>query len=71
MSCSQVPPGHIFCEGEGIFKTSPYYYNGDCFSLDPPKCLQEAGILEVVITTTDKTDIFIHHGGQFLSPNSR
>ena len=67
----KVPPGHIFCDGEGIFKISPYYYNGDCFSLDPPKCLQEAGILEIVLTTTDKADIFIHHGGQFLSPNSR
>lgn len=39
--------------------------------MDPPKCLQDAGILEVVLTTTDKTDIFIHHRGQFLSPNSR
>ena len=39
--------------------------------MDPPQCLQDAGILEVVLTTTDKTDIFIHHRGQFLSPNSR
>jgi len=67
----KVPPTHIFCGNETIFKTSPYYYNGDCFSMDPPKCLQETGILEVVLTTTDKTDIFIHHRGQFLSPNSR
>ena len=36
-----------------------------------PSCLAEAGPLEVVLGFYDKTDIFIHHIGQFLSPNSR
>ena len=36
-----------------------------------PSCLANAGPLEVVIEFYDKTDIFIHHFGQFLSPNSR
>ena len=36
-----------------------------------PSCLADAGPLEVVFEFYDKTDIFIHHIGQFLSPNSR
>ena len=36
-----------------------------------PDCLHKAGPLEVVFDFYDKTDIFIHHPGQFLSPNSR
>ena len=36
-----------------------------------PSCLAEAGVLEVVIEFYDKTDMFIHHVGTFLSPNSR
>ena len=36
-----------------------------------PSCLAEAGVLEVVIEFYDKTDMFIHHLGSFLSPNSR
>ena len=36
-----------------------------------PSCLAEAGVLEVVIEFYDKTDMFIHHLGAFLSPNSR
>lgn len=57
--------------GEPFFKVSPYYYNGDCFSMELPTCLREAGVLELNIDFFDKTDIFIHHPGQFLSPNSR
>ena len=59
------------CDNEKLFITKPYYWNGDCFGLVIPSCLAEAGILEVVIEFYDKTDIFIHHDGQFLSPNSR
>ena len=48
-----------------------YYFNGDCFATILPDCVIEAGPLEVVFEFYDKTDIFIHHSGQFLSPNSR
>ena len=54
-----------------MFKISPYYYNGHCFSLDMPKCVSEKGILELGTYHTMKSDIFIHHKDQFLSPNSR
>ena len=36
-----------------------------------PECIIAAGPLEVVFEFYDKTDIFIHNTGQFLSPNSR
>ena len=36
-----------------------------------PSCLANAGPLEVEFGFLQKTDIFIHHNGQFLSPNSR
>ncbi len=66
----QVPARENVC-GQSLFKTSPYYYNGLCFSFDPPKCLTDSGILEVGFSFKGKTDIFTHHSGQFLSPNSR
>ena len=53
-----------------LFKKE-YYFNGDCFAMVMPSCLLEAGPLEIVFNFKDKTDIFIHHRGQFLSPNSR
>lgn len=59
-----------FC-GEELFKIEQYYYNGDCYALELPKCLIEAGVLEIVFDFRTKTDIFIHHKGQFLSPNAR
>ena len=65
-----LSPNDTICE-ESIFKTKQYYYNGDCFALNLPTCLKLAGILEIIITFFNKTDIFIHHDGQFLSPNSR
>jgi len=57
--------------GENLFKVEEYYYNGDCYALTLPNCLRESGVLELVVDFHDKTDIFIHHEGQFLSPNSR
>jgi hypothetical protein len=58
--------------GQDLYKTLPYYYNGDCFALVMPDCLLDIGILEIVLDFGfDKTDVFIHHPGQFLSPNSR
>ena len=57
--------------GQEIFVTKEYYYNGDCFAFNPPECVLEAGILEIQFEFFNKTDIFIHHKGQFLSPNSR
>ena len=66
-----LKPNDKVCGLEKLFKTKPYYWNGDCFGLAIPSCLAEAGILEIVMEFYDKTDIFIHHTGQFLSPNSR
>ena len=43
------------------------YVNGDCFAVVLPECVMAVGPLELY----DKTDIFIHNIGQFLSPNSR
>ncbi|XP_059098535.1 uncharacterized protein LOC131892719 [Tigriopus californicus] len=59
-----------FC-GQGLFQIEQYYYNGDCYALELPDCLVEAGVLEIVFDFRTKTDIFIHHKGQFLSPNAR
>ena len=36
-----------------------------------PSCLAKEGPLEVAFSLWQKTDIFIHHIDQFLSPNSR
>lgn len=69
-SCAITGPEETFCD-ERLFRISPYYYNGDCFSMELPSCLREAGVLEIVFDFYNKTDIFIHHPGQFLSPNSR
>ena len=66
-----LKPNDNVCGNEKLFETKPYYWNGDCFGLVIPGCLAEAGILEIVMEFYDKTDIFIHHTGQFLSPNSR
>ena len=66
-----LQPNDKVCDNEPVFLTKPYYWNGDCFALVIPSCIAEAGILEVVLEFHDKTDIFIHHTGQFLSPNSR
>ena len=66
-----LKPNDKVCGSEILFETKPYYWNGDCFGLVIPSCLAQAGILEIVMEFYDKTDIFIHHTGQFLSPNSR
>lgn len=66
----RIKPGEKFCDKE-LFKTKQYYYNGDCFALRLPSCILDSGVLEVVFDFYNKTDIFIHHPGQFLSPNSR
>ena len=60
------------CEnGQKLFYKKEYYFNGDCFATVLPDCIIAAGPLEVVFEFYDKTDIFIHHFGRFLSPNSR
>jgi hypothetical protein len=64
-------PLDTICNGQTLFTSKQYYYNGNCFALVLPDCLRNAGPLEVVFEFIDKTDIFIHHFGQFLSPNSR
>lgn len=56
---------------ENLFQVKGYYYNGNCFSLKIPTCLQKAGILEIDLRFKQKVDVFIHHVGQFLSSNSR
>jgi hypothetical protein len=67
----KLGPLDTICNGQTLFHTKPYYYNGDCFDLVLPDCLRNAGPLELKLQVLDKTDIFIHHFGQFLSPNSR
>ena len=59
------------CGQRRSFFVKEYYYNGDCYALKIPDCLREVGVLEIVMDFHNKTDIFIHHAGQFLSPNSR
>ena len=65
-----IGPREKIC-GQNLFSIKEYYFNGDCFATVLPECVIEAGPLEVVFEFYDKTDIFIHHFGQFLSPNSR
>ena len=58
--------------GQSLFQAKPYYYNGDCYAMNMPKCLLDSGILEVALFfKMKKVDIFIHHPGQYLSPNSK
>ena len=66
-----LKPNDVVCKSERLFRAKPYYWNGNCYGLVMPSCYSKAGPLEVVIEFYDKTDIFIHHEGQFLSPNSR
>ena len=56
---------------ETIFRNTEYYFNGRCFTLHLPKCILMLGVLELVIHFRMKVDIFIHHEGQFFSPDSR
>ena len=67
----KLKPKDLVCNGSSLFVNKEYYFNGDCFALQLPDCLKKAGPLEIVFDFFDKTDIFIHHIGQFLSPNSR
>ena len=62
-----VKPTEKLCETD-LFAKKQYYYNGDCYAFVLPDCLRESGVLEITFSFYDKTDIFIHHEGQFLSP---
>ena len=57
--------------GEEIFFPTEYYYNGRCWTLRLPQCVLSKGVLEIVADFYGKTDVFIHHVGQFFSPESR
>ena len=67
----KLKPHDEVCNGEKLFTIKEYYFNGDCFPLVVSDCIRQAGVLEIVFEFKNKTDIFIHHQGQFLSPNSR
>ena len=54
-----------------VFLTREYYFNGNCYSLGMLDCLHLAGPLEVIISLKLDVDVFIHHPGQIMSPNSR
>ena len=56
---------------EKVFLTREYYYNGNCYSIVMPDCLHQTGPVEVIISLKEDVDVFIHHSGQFMSPNSR
>lgn len=59
------------CNGQSWYQIKPYYYNGNCWGLVMPDCVRKAGIIEYTFNFLNKTDIFIHHSGQFLNPNSK
>ena len=54
-----------------VFLAREYYFNGNCYSIVMPECVHQAGPLEVIVNVKEAVDVFIHHPGQFLSPNSR
>ena len=56
---------------QALYSIKPYYYFGNCFTIQIPGCLFAAGILEIWIIVLQKVDIFIYHQGQFLNQNSR
>ena len=56
---------------ESVIRNTDYYYNGRCFTLSIPHCIVKLGILELILNFNKNVDIFIHHEGQFFSPNSR
>ena len=56
---------------KNVFLTREYYFNGNCYSIVMPECVHQAGPLEVIVNVKEAVDVFIHHPGQFLSPNSR
>ena len=45
-----------------------HFYNS---SLTIPKCLLDAGPIEIIMKMSRMVDVFIHHEGQFNSPNSK
>ena len=58
-------------EEKKVFLAREYYFNGNCYSIIMPKCVHRVGPLEVIVNVKEAVDVFIHHPGQFLSPNSR
>ena len=56
---------------KNVFLAREYYFNGNCYSIVMPECVHQAGPLEVIVNVKEAVDVFIHHPGQFLSPNSR
>ena len=56
---------------KNVFLAREYYFNGNCYSIVMPECVHHAGPLEVIVNVKEAVDVFIHHPGQFLSPNSR
>lgn len=63
-------PNTTIC-GKEVFVAYPYYFFGDCYVLELPQCVLEAGILEIAFKTKIDVDIFLHHWKQFLNPNSQ
>ena len=63
-------PNATIC-GKEVFVSYPYYFFGDCYVLELPKCVTDAGILEIAFRTKIDVDIFLHHWKQFLNPNSQ
>ena len=59
------------CRMEPLWHVKEYYFNGLCYSFVLPKCIRDLGVLELSLFLHRATDAFIHHKGQFLSPNSR
>ena len=66
-----LKPNDTICGSEKLFQNTPYYYNGECYGFVMPKCLAISGPVEIGFEFLKQTEIFLHHEGQFLSPNSR
>ncbi len=67
----KIMPNMSVCGSNKHFNVKPIIFHGDCFQFDLPLCVKELGPLEMTLNFKTGVQIFIHHGGQFLSPNSR
>lgn len=63
-------PGNTTC-GQEVFSTAPYYFFGNCHTVELPKCITDLGIDDIAVRAKVDVDIFVHHKHMFLSPDSQ
>ena len=66
----EFPVSSAVCNSS-VYTETEYYFNGRCFSFHLPSCILSKGILEMKLSFRKKVDVFIHHPGQYFSPDSR